>query len=79
MKPVDERELFSRLLILKDIRICKMASVRLDGYTLRIVDLVKILTENSVKVEISHEAIKSIEKSSEIIKSTTKLPVNSKF
>ena len=79
MKPVDERELFSRLLILKDIRICKMASVRLDGYTLRIVNLVNILTENSVKVEISHEAIKSIEKSSEIIKSTTKLPVNSKF
>ena len=56
-----------------------MASVRLDGYSLRIVDLVKILKENSVKVEISHEAIKAIEKSSEIIKSTTKLPVNSKF
>ena len=56
-----------------------MANVRLDGYSLRIVDLVNILTEISIKVEISHEAIKSIEKSSEIIKSTTKLPVNSKF
>ena len=55
-----------------------MANVRLDGYSLRIVDLVNILTEISIKVEISHEAIKSIEKSSEIIKSTTKLPVNSK-
>ena len=75
MKPVDKRELFSRLLILKDIRICKMANVRLDGYSLRIVDLVNILTENSIKVEISLEAIKSIERSSEIIKSTTKLLV----
>ena len=75
MKPVDERELFSTLLILKGIRNCKMANVRLDGYSLKIVDLVNILTENSVKVGISHEAIKSIERSSEIIKSTTKLLV----
>ena len=52
-----------------------MANVRLDGYSLRIVDLVNILTENSIKVEISLEAIKAIEKSSEIIKSTTKLLV----
>ena len=75
VKPVDERELFSTLLILKGIRNCKMANVRLDGYSLRIVDLVNILTENSIKVEISLEAIKAIEKSSEIIKSTTKLLV----
>ena len=52
-----------------------MAYVRLDGYSLRIVDLVNVLTENSVIVGISLEAIKSIERSSEIIKSTTKLLV----
>ena len=69
MKPVDKRCIFSRLLILKDIRISKMASVKLDGYSLKIVDVINVLLENSIKVEISDEAIEAIERSSEIIRS----------
>ena len=55
---------------MEDKLFSKMATVRLDGYSLKIIDLISILTENSIKVQISHEAIKAIERSSEIIKST---------